>query len=431
MTRSLASRAFRTLAVASLVLTAASCGGSDSSRQRNSALPDTTAVFGGNVLNLDVTWVPENNTVSLAAPVDRIIVDLLNSDGQSQASMSRDAGNEGGGQPTAIRDIANVITEAVTTLRVKAQFLNDDGSIFSEATVEFERAVGATKSTTIETPESAGTTDSVPVDSVPAVDPGTENSVPADTTPTDTVPTDTTPVDTTPVDTTPVDTTPAEGSPEPDDVRAQISVQEEDCAVNFVAATRTITLCDGFDQIVAAGFEADGNFADTVKGEGSSIVLPDKFIGDTRVALLRLAVASVTGGLDVPTFRGEGIIEIGDGSADVSGNISVSPRGSEAVNNNGPVLEMEVEITAARKFDIDWGDETKFAFVTLNGVKYDYYENVDPPAGWDEGKPLFWRAYAIDGFGMPRLVANGAATYNTDYVVPYYDPFFELWAQTV
>ncbi|MGA1361820.1 MAG: hypothetical protein ACO36A_02745 [Ilumatobacteraceae bacterium] len=244
--------------------------------------------------------------------------------------------------------------------------------------------------------------------------------------------TDSTP-DTTP-DTTPAsvpDTTPAqEPSPEDDGPRT-ISLQQQECSADYAAETRTITLCQAFDQIVAAGFEADGNFADTVKGEGSTLVLPEKFIGANRVSLLRLAVASKPEGLDTPTFRGEGLVQIDDGSADVDGQIMISPDGTEAVNDIGNTNGMRVQITGAGKFDIDWGDETKFSFVTLNGVAYDYYENVTPPDTWDEGKPLLWRAYAIDGFGLPRLVANGAATYDTDYEVEYIDPFFELWNQSI
>ena len=230
-------------------------------------------------------------------------------------------------------------------------------------------------------------------------------------------------------------TTEAENNDAPGDPRQTISIQEQECSADYTASTRTVTLCRSFDRIVAAGFEADGGFADTVKGDGQTLVLPENFVGDNKVTLLRLAVATKVEGLEFATFRGEGVIQIGAGDTDLEGHIMVSPEGSEAMNNAGEIREMEVEITGAGKFDIDWPgdfyDETKFAFVTLNGVAYDYYENVTPPDTWDDGEPLLWRAYSMDGFGLPRLVANGAIAYGDDQYADFYDPFFELWGQSV
>ena len=75
MNRSLVSRALTSLAVVSLVVGAAACGGSDTTRQRNSALPDTTALFGDEVA-FEASWVPEQRTVSLSIEVSNIIVAL-------------------------------------------------------------------------------------------------------------------------------------------------------------------------------------------------------------------------------------------------------------------------------------------------------------------------------------------------------------------
>ncbi|MFM9225116.1 MAG: hypothetical protein ACKOQ1_00545, partial [Actinomycetota bacterium] len=237
--------------------------------------------------------------------------------------------------------------------------------------------------------------------------------------------------DTTTVGTTPDTMSDTTLSPV-DDLRERISLQDIDCDVTYTAATRTVTLCEAFEEIMVAGFESDGNFGDTAKGTGSQIELPAKFIGPDRISILRLAVTSKPEGLDIATFRGEGVIQIGDGSTDVEGRISVSPAGTEAFNNAGYLNDMWVQFNSESKlFDIDQWDETKFAFLTLNGTVYDYYENVAPPKGWTEDQPIFWRAYAIDGFGFPRLVANGSISLGEEYGVMYSDPFFELITQTV
>ena len=588
MTRSLVSRAFRTLAVASLVLTAASCGGSDETRQRNSALPDTTAVFNG-MVDIDFTWVPEDLKVSLNMDVDVLAVESYSADGTMVDSAS--VGPQVPGKPVVayINLQDGFIREGVTTVKATARILNEDGSEFSSTSVEFEAAVGAVKTSSLEKPEGygeQGTTDSVPTDSVPAVDPATDTvlrmprgavnlvqvipmpgsiadadmfeisavvkmaegasdeatfrvkanlvdeqgvvleeiseglsspesgldrskfstvdtrfgkplldrlagvsaihfhlesdaksdepgyrsavitsaslkyngselltnpsfeqgetgwtssvtpwvscaagdgitpctGMDSDAPGVNPGPTDTTPVDTTPVDTTPVDTIPANGEGEP----RRISQQEVDCPTSFDPATREISLCESFDEIVLAGFEANGGFADSVRGSGRTITLPENFIGEGRVTAVRLAVASKPEGVDIATFRGEGVLEIGSGSEPRSGLITISPAGNEAMNTAGETYEFEIEFLANGRVDVDWVPETKFAFLTLNGEVFDYYENVLPPSSWDGSSPLAWRAYAIDGFGLPRLVANGVLDKGQRSQVLFADPFFVL-----
>lgn len=434
MNGSLISRAVKSLAVVALVATAASCGGSESGRQRNSALPDTTNVAGEQSISFDVSWVPESKTASLSIPVDKIIVQFFADQELQQLVNNASIGPKQGSDPsqTSFEFPAGLTTDRATRVVVTAQFLDpESGDVVSSAAVEFDVSVGAVKSAEIRPRPLQNTSpdESTTTTSEPTTDTSTEDTTPVDTT-TD-VPGETTPENTTPTDTT-IDEPSTDDTTSPaQDLRERISIQQVDCEAQFLAPTRTLRLCDTFDEIAVAGFEADGSFADVARGSGQSITLPENFIGEGRVSLLRIAVASKPEGIDLATFRGEGILEIGDGSFDANGGITISPDGSEALNTGGPTREMQVELNSTLRFDIDGFDETKFAFVTLNGVVYDYYENVVPPADWDEGKPLYWRAYALDGFGLPRLVAHGVLALREEIDLEYNDPYFALENQTV
>ena len=223
---------------------------------------------------------------------------------------------------------------------------------------------------------------------------------------------------------------------------ATISVQETPCNVTFTAATRTVTLCESFDRIVAAAFSADGEFNETFEASGDSFEIPAKILNDNGARFLRIAVAQKMSGLDVATFRGEGILDIADSGADSSGTIYVSPTGTEALNNSGGDMTITAEITEAGLFDINttWFDpywfvdhkqEEDFAFVTLNGEKYTEFEKVKPPAPWDSGQTLAWRVYFTDGFGIPRLVASGRLALGGSSEVDIKDPRFTLATQRV
>lgn len=248
-------------------------------------------------------------------------------------------------------------------------------------------------------------------------------------------PIDTTPVDTTPVDTTPVDTTPTEPTSSPRDAIANtISVQEVPCPVTYTAATRTVRLCENFDRTVGAAFDDEGKFSETVEtGYGDSFVLPVQLVSGGGARYVRIATGQIMSGLEggIPVFRGEGILDLGDGGQDVEGTIYVSPSGQEALNSGGFPDYFQVELTNAGLFDIDDIEENQFAFVTLNGKVFAEYENVKPPSNWDEGEPLAWRAYQNDGFGLPRLVGSGMLALGSSAEIDFANPFFELNSQRV
>lgn len=252
---------------------------------------------------------------------------------------------------------------------------------------------------------------------------------------TTTSPADTTPVDTTPVDTTPVDTTPTEPTSSPRDAIANtISVQEVPCPVTYTAATRTVKLCENFDRTVGAAFDDEGKFSETVEtGYGDSFVLPVQLVSGGGARYVRIATGQIMSGLEggIPVFRGEGILDLGDGGQDVEGTIYVSPSGQEALNSGGFPDYFQVELTNAGLFDIDDIEENQFAFVTLNGKVFAEYENVKPPSNWDEGEPLAWRAYQNDGFGLPRLVGSGMLALGSSAEIDFANPFFELNSQRV
>lgn len=248
-------------------------------------------------------------------------------------------------------------------------------------------------------------------------------------------PVDTTPVDTTPVDTTPVDTTPTEPTSSPRDAIANtISVQEVPCPVTYTAATRTVRLCENFDRTVGAAFDDEGKFSETVEtGYGDSFVLPAQLVTGGGARYVRIAAGQNMSGVEggIPVFRGEGILDLGDGGQDVEGTIYVSPSGQEALNSGGFPDYFQVELTNAGLFDIDEIEENQFAFVTLNGKVFAEYENVKPPSNWDEGEPLAWRAYQNDGFGLPRLVGSGMLALGSSAEIDFANPFFELNSQRV
>lgn len=252
---------------------------------------------------------------------------------------------------------------------------------------------------------------------------------------TTTSPVDSTPVDTTPVDTTPVDTTPTEPTSSPRDAIANtISVQEVPCPVTYTAATRTVKLCENFDRTVGAAFDDEGKFSETVEtGYGDSFVLPAQLVSGGGARYVRIAAGQIMSGLEggIPVFRGEGILDLGDGGQDVEGTIYVSPSGQEALNSGGFPDYFQVELTNAGLFDIDDIEENQFAFVTLNGKVFAEYENVKPPSNWDEGEPLAWRAYQNDGFGLPRLVGSGMLALGSSAEIDFANPFFELNSQRV
>ena len=252
------------------------------------------------------------------------------------------------------------------------------------------------------------------------------------TSPVDTTPVDTTPVDTTPVDTTPVDTTPAETSANPREaIAATVSVQELPCAARYTATSRSVTLCESFDRVIVATFGEDGKYTDTIEATGSTVGIPEALLLDGGARFLRIAVAEKMSGRDVATFRGEGILEIGDPRADSEGTLYVSPAGQEAINNGGNSDYFEVALRSDAKFDIYEIEDNELAFVTLNGEMYPEYDRVSPPSSWDEGKPLAWRAYQTDGFGLPRLVASGTLALGSSTEVEYVNPSFELNSQRV
>ena len=249
-------------------------------------------------------------------------------------------------------------------------------------------------------------------------------------------PIDTTPVDTTPIDTTPVDTTPTEPTSSPRDaIAATISVQEVPCETNYTAATRTIQLCENFDRTVGAAFGNDGKFTDTIEtGYGNSFTLPANLVEGGGARFVRIAVGQNMSGVEggIAVFRGEGIIDLGDGTADVQGTIYVSPSGQEAVNTGGFPETLGVELTEAGLFEVERIEENELAFVMLEDQVYTEYEMVKPPASWDQGEPLRWRAYQNDGFGLPRLVASGlVALGGRTRRVEYMNPSFELNSQRV
>ena len=256
------------------------------------------------------------------------------------------------------------------------------------------------------------------------------------TSPADTTPVDTTPVDTTPVDTTPVDTTPTEPTSSPRDaIAATISVQEVPCETNYTAATRTIQLCENFDRTVGAAFGNDGKFTDTIEtGYGNSFTLPANLVEGGGARFVRIAVGQNMSGIEggIAVFRGEGILDLGDGTSDVNGTIYVSPPGQEALNTGGFPASLRIELTDAGLFEVERIEENELAFVMLEDVVYTEYELVKPPASWDQGEPLRWRAYQNDGFGLPRLVASGLiALGGKTRRVDYTNPSFELNSQRV
>ena len=212
---------------------------------------------------------------------------------------------------------------------------------------------------------------------------------------------------------------------------ATISVQEVPCAVSFVLSTRTVTLCESFDRIVGAAFNTDGKFTETIAATGSSFEIPQALLTGGGARFVRIAVGQKLNGLDVATFRGEGLLDLGDGEGDVSGTIYISPTGQEAINSGGFPDYMEVELRSDGKFDINEIDDNELAFVTLNGEVFAEYDRVSPPSSWDEGKPLAWRAYQADGFGLPRLVASGVLALGGSSEVDYVNPTFQLNSQTV
>lgn len=241
-------------------------------------------------------------------------------------------------------------------------------------------------------------------------------------------------------------TTPADTTPSTDNVReelaATVSVQESPCVVSFTAATRTVTLCESFDRVVAAAFSADGEFNETFEAEGGSFQIPEKILNDNGARFVRIAVAQKLPGTEVATFRGEGILDITDSTADATGTIYVTPENQEALNNSGFGMSIVAEVKETGLFDINmsWFDpyfgetykwEGDFAFVTLNDEVFPEFEKVKPPASWDSGKPLAWRAYFTDGFGIPRLVAGGLLAQGGSSEIDIKNPKFELQSQRI
>ncbi len=220
-----------------------------------------------------------------------------------------------------------------------------------------------------------------------------------------------------------------------DAIAATISVQEVPCEARYTAATRTIQLCENFDRTVGAAFGSDGKFTDTIEtGYGNSFTLPANLVEGGGARFLRIAVGQNMSGVEggIAVFRGEGIIDLGDGTADVQGTIYVSPSGQEAVNTGGFPETLGVELTEAGLFEVERIEENELAFVMLEDQVYTEYEMVKPPASWDQGEPLRWRAYQNDGFGLPRLVASGlVALGGKTRRVEYMNPSFELNSQRV
>ena len=241
-------------------------------------------------------------------------------------------------------------------------------------------------------------------------------------------------------------TAPADTTPSTENVReelaATVSVQESPCVVSFTAATRTVTLCESFDRVVAAAFSADGEFNETFEAQGSTFQIPEKILNDNGARFVRIAVAQKLPGTEVATFRGEGILDITDSTANATGTIYVTPENQEALNNSGFGMSIVAEVTEAGLFDINvswtdpyWGETYKwegdFAFVTLNDEVFPEFEKVKPPASWDSGKPLAWRAYFTDGFGIPRLVAGGRLAQGGSSEIDIKNPKFELQSQRI
>lgn len=210
-----------------------------------------------------------------------------------------------------------------------------------------------------------------------------------------------------------------------------VSVLEVPCQVTYVASTGTVTLCESFDRVVAATFDNDGKFTESIEAKGDQFTIPQNVVEGNGARFLRVATGQKMDGRDVATFRGEGIIDLGDGQSDVVGTIYVSPAGEEALNAGGYPDYFEAELTDAGLFDLDDIEEDQFAFATLNGEIFTEYENVKPPASWDEGKPLAWRVYQMDGFGLPRLVASGTLALGSSADVDFMNPAFELNATEV
>lgn len=215
------------------------------------------------------------------------------------------------------------------------------------------------------------------------------------------------------------------------EVASTLSVQEVPCQVTYTASTGTVTLCESFDRVVGATFDNDGKFTESIEAKGDQFTIPRDVLQGNGARFLRVATGQKLEGRDIATFRGEGIIDLGDTESDVVGTIYVSPAGEEALNTGGYPDYLEAELTDAGLFDLDDIEEDQFAFVTLNGEIFTEYENVKPPASWDEGKPLAWRVYQLDGFGLPRLVASGTLALGSSADVDYANPAFELNATEV
>ena len=173
MTRSFISRALRAVAVVSLIATAAACGGSGESRQRNQALPET--------VDFDVTWVPESHKFQLTAEVDKIVVRFYGAADNLLAETYTDSKSRVASF-TLNENFADQYAEPVTSMKFVAQFLNSDGTVADETELAFEPAVGAVRSASLPAPEGYYSTDSTVAssDSTPAASDSTVAGEPAD-----------------------------------------------------------------------------------------------------------------------------------------------------------------------------------------------------------------------------------------------------------
>mgnify|MGYP006268510323 CR=1 FL=1 len=265
-------------------------------------------------------------------------------------------------------------------------------------------------------------------DSEGTVDPSPDTTLVSDTT----IASDTTvPVDTTVASESTVASDSTANTESESSTPPTISVQEVPCSANFAIETKTVTLCESFDRIVAAAFDADGKYSDTISGSGTSIEIPENLVKDGGVRFLRIATGQAIGGKEVVTFRGEGIIDLGDAEGDVDGTIYVSPKDQEALNSQGPESEFWMQLDSDGTLNIDTNQDD-FAFFVLGGRMYSEYEHAKVPESWKSSDPLAWSAYSTDGFGLPRLIASGTIVpSDEDSTITYNNPKFELNAQKI
>ena len=214
------------------------------------------------------------------------------------------------------------------------------------------------------------------------------------------------------------------------DSPAPIVTQKTECSVSYTAENTSLSLCEGFEWVYVAMYDTEGTYAGKVEGSGGTVELDKATIDAGGAYLLRIEVGNKIGDTENPVFVGDGWMTIGKGTEDSTGAILID-KSITWINDTGWDANVWVRLDGSTLSVWDWWIGDQMSYIVANDQVYmNSFGNIELK-NYDGTSPVTWKAFALDGMGLPRLVATGVLSQGGENWVGYNSPAFEIDKETV